>query len=174
MLGSTSARITRLRFSPSASAAMTKSRDTMPSATPRARRATRGAWETPTSTMRIHAVGCSIAVSTSSASRICGNDRTTSLKRMITSSHQPPPYAATTPIAIPSTMPSSVPNTAMIEDLLAAVHDPAEHVLAEVVGAEEPVLAEGRTGHLVLPVGREEGRDDHERHQQQRDRRGRR
>ncbi len=91
MLGSTSARITRLRFSPSASAAMTKSRDTMPRATPRASRATRGAWETPTSTIRIQADGCSIAVSTTSASRICGKERTTSLRRMITSSHQPPP-----------------------------------------------------------------------------------
>ena len=113
MFGSTSARITRLRFSPSASAATTKSRLTMPSATPRASRATRGAWEMPTRAMRIQADGWVMAVSTTSASRIWGNDSTTSLRRMITSSHQPPAYAATTPTAMPSTMPRTVPPTAM-------------------------------------------------------------
>ena len=57
MLGSTSATMTRDRFSPSASAATTKSRETMPSATPRATRATRGACETPTSTTMTHGGG---------------------------------------------------------------------------------------------------------------------
>ena len=82
-------------------------------------------------------MGCSIAVSTTSASRICGNARTTSLRRMITSSHQPPPYAATTPIAMPEHHAEQRAEDRDDEDLLAAVHDPGEHVLAEVVGAEE-------------------------------------
>ena len=90
MLGSTSATITRERFSPSASAATTKSRDTMPSATPRATRATRGACEAPTSTTMTHDAGFWSAVSTTRASRICGKASSTSLSRMITSSHQPP------------------------------------------------------------------------------------
>ena len=90
MLGSTSAMITRSRLSPSASAAVTKSRETMPSATPRASRATRGACETPTSSTIIHQVGWSTAVSTSSASRICGKASATSFSRMIASSSQPP------------------------------------------------------------------------------------
>ena len=90
MFGSTSARITRSRLSPSASAAVMKSRETMPSATPRASRATRGACEKPTSSTIIHQVGWSTAVSTSSASRICGNASATSFSRMIASSSQPP------------------------------------------------------------------------------------
>ena len=63
--------------------------------------------------MIIHALGWSTAVSTTSASRICGKASITSLSRMITSSHQPPAYAAITPMRVPSTMLSSVPSTAM-------------------------------------------------------------
>ena len=57
MLGRTSATITRERRSPRASAACTKSRETRPSATPRAIRAVRGALESPTRTTSIQALG---------------------------------------------------------------------------------------------------------------------
>ncbi len=113
MFGSTSATITRDRFSPSASAATTKSRETMPRATPRETRATRGAWEMPIISTMIHGAGSSRAVSTTSESRICGKASTTSLSRMMISSHQPPAYAATTPTRTPTTMPRMVASTAI-------------------------------------------------------------
>ena len=106
----------------------------------------------------------STEVRTSRASRICGKASVTSLSRMITSSHQPPQYAAMTPMRVPTTMPRMVLSTAIDQDLGAAVHQPGEDVLAEVVGAEDARGAERRAGDLVLAVRRELRSEQGEQH----------
>ena len=50
----------------------------------------------------------------SNPSRICGKASATSLSRMIASSSQPPQYAATTPMMMPSTIPNAVASNEMI------------------------------------------------------------
>ena len=78
----------RLRGSPTASAALTKSRSTTCSAAPRMTRATRGACERPTMST-ISATLDGNAVSSSSASTICGKAMNTSAMRISTSSTAP-------------------------------------------------------------------------------------
>src|SRR5579862_2148790 len=87
-LGSSSLKMIRLRGSPTASAALTKSRSTTCWAAPRITRATRGACEIPTIRMIRPTLGPN-AVTNSSASTICGKAMNTSEIRIRTSSTQP-------------------------------------------------------------------------------------
>ncbi len=109
--GNSSARMILWRFSPTASAALTKSRSTTCSAAPRITRATRGAVVMPTASTRSHSLGPSAATS-SSAKRICGKARKMSATRISNSSTKPPAYAAVRPISTPSVTPRIVESTA--------------------------------------------------------------
>ena len=85
--GSSSPNTIRERFSPTASAALTKSRSTTSCAAPRITRATRGLCPIATTRTISHSFGPS-AETASSARMICGNASTTSLPRISTSSTQ--------------------------------------------------------------------------------------
>ena len=86
-LGSSSPKTMRERFSPTASAALTKSRSTTSWAAPRMTRATRGACVRPTAMTMSHSFGPR-AETASSTRMICGKASSTSLPRMSTSSSQ--------------------------------------------------------------------------------------
>ncbi len=94
--GSSSPKMIRERFSPTASAALTKSRSTTSCAAPRITRATRGACVRPTIRTISQSFGPS-AETASSARMICGKASSTSLPRISTSSSQLREYAATSP-----------------------------------------------------------------------------
>ena len=65
-------------------------------------------------------------------------------------------------------MPSSVPSTEISRIAVPPYISRLEHVLPEVVGAEEPLVGERRPDDLVLAVGREERTEDGEQHHGQR------
>src|SRR3954469_1129268 len=85
--GSSSPVTIRQRFSPTTSAALMKSRSTTSWPAPRITRATRGAWVKPTVRTISHSFGPT-ADTASSTKMIAGNDSSTSLPRMSTSSSQ--------------------------------------------------------------------------------------
>ena len=86
--GSSSSKTIRERDSPTASAALTKSRSATSSAAPRMTRATRGACVPPTHSTISHGRGPK-ADTASRVRMIGGNARMTSLPRISTSSSQP-------------------------------------------------------------------------------------
>jgi hypothetical protein len=107
--------------------------------------------------MIIQAFGWATAVSTTSASRICGNASATSLRRMITSSHQPPGVRRDDADGDADHHADQGAEHGDHQHDLPAVQEPGPDVLAEIVGAEEAELGEGRAHHLVLAVRREQG-----------------
>ena len=125
------------------SVAATKSRSTTGCAAPRATRATRGAVVSAIATMISQLLAPSRLTATR-ASMICGKAMMTSIARISTSSRALRAYAATRPIAHADDQTDRGGDDRHDEDAPAAVQEPAEHVLAEVVGAEEPgALAAG-------------------------------
>jgi len=78
----------RMRGTPIASAAATKSRSTTGWAAPRVTLATRGMVVNPTARMMVTGFGPTVAIATR-ASMICGKARITSIPRIRTSSSQP-------------------------------------------------------------------------------------
>ena len=137
MLGSTSATITRLRFSPRASAAWTKSRETMPSATPRAMRAVRGALERPTSSDDHPGLGLADRRQHDQRQQDLGEGEHHVVEAH---DHLVPPAAGVGRDHADQGAEHHAEHRAEHgddQDLGAAVHQPGEHVLAEVVGAED-------------------------------------
>ena len=121
---------------PIASVAPMKSRSTTGWAAPRATRATRGAV--------VRAIARTITqffaptrLTATSASMICGNAMITSIARIRMSSSALRAYAATRPIATPKTRPIAVETTAITRMLRPPYRKRLEHVLPEVVGAED-------------------------------------
>ncbi len=160
MFGRISPNRMRMRDSPIACVARTKSRSTISSDEPRTTRAVRGIVVRPIVITSSERLGPTVAAATS-VRTICGKQRMTSIVRIRRSSTRPRAYAATSPTMMPSPTPSAGRERRQREHRAAAPEEAREHVArrgrpcrTSSAGSGRRARRSGRSGRPERTTGR--------------------